>query len=126
MMAPWKFTLVLALELRLLIAAEPSWRKPGSCVTPTGTLCRTLEYETTGSDLYRIERYQLHETEAFGSDGSAMVRVAKQNFRLYFIASQSYDRARIVVPRKRQTFEVERTLKEFQELGGLWRFSEHC
>lgn len=124
-MALRRFLLLLVTVLHPLSAAEPSWRTPGSCVTPTGTLCRTLEYDTIGWGLFGIERYRLHETEAFGSDGSAMIRVAKQSFRFYFIASQSYDRARIVVPKKRQTFEVERTLKEFQELGGVWRFFEN-
>ena len=45
--------------------------------------------------------------------------------RFYVIPAESYDRARIIIPAKRQTLEIEHTLREFQDLGGLWRFNEN-
>jgi len=68
--------------------------------------------------------YQVHRTEAVGSDGPAMIRVARQNLSVYLIPTQRFDRTRIVLPTSGRTFEIAETLKEFRELGGLWRFSE--
>jgi len=48
----------------------------------------------------------------------------RQSFRFYVIPAEKYDRTRIIIPAKRQTFEIEHTLKEFQDLGGLWWFNE--
>jgi hypothetical protein len=75
--------------------------------------------------LYEFERYQIQETEAVGKDGSAMIHIARKSFALYAIPAKTYDRTRIVLPTGRKTFEVEGTLKEYQELGGLWSFFEH-
>ena len=114
----------------LMGAAEPPWRTPGACVTPTGTLCRTLEYESSGWanrswGFHAIERYRDRLTEAVRSDGTAMLLISHRSFRLYVVPSESYDRARIILPAKRETFEVEHSLKEYRKLGGLWWFSEY-
>ena len=53
-----------------------------------------------------------------------MIRESKRSFKFYVFPAEKYDRARIILPAKRQTIEIEHTLKEFQELGGLWWFSE--
>lgn len=107
----------------------PVWRTPGACLTRTGTLCRTLVYETSGWanrswGFHNIERYNIRETEAVRGDGTAMIRISRQDFRFYFVSAGSYDRTRIVLPTKRQTFEIERTVRAFRQLPGLWRFHE--
>ena len=129
-MVAWMFAYLVAASLPVPIAAERPWRTQGACLTPSGTLCRTLEYEANAWanrswGFHAIERYQLHEKEAFGSDGSAMIRLSRQDFRFYLLAIERYNRTRIVLPTKGQTFEVESTLKQFQQLGGTWTFYEH-
>ena len=111
-------------------AAEPPWKTTGACLTPSGTLCRTLEYDMSGWvnqswGVHGILRYRVHRVEAAAVDGTAMIRESKQSFRFYLIPAEHYDRARIIIPAKGQTFEIEHTLKEFQDLGGLWSFNEH-
>jgi hypothetical protein len=111
----------------MLNAAEPPWKKPGACLTPTGTLCRTLVYETSGWTnrswgFHAIERYRQRETEAIGSDGNAMIRVSCQGFKYYVVPSGNYDRTRIIPPARQQTFEIEHTLRRSRKLPGLWRF----
>lgn len=120
---------VLVLALALLNAGEPAWRTPGACVTPTGTLCRTLVYESSGWanrswGFQDIDRYSDQITEAVRSDGAAMLRISHHGFKYYVFPSESYDRARIILPAERQTFEVEHSLRELRELGGVWRFNE--
>jgi hypothetical protein len=110
-------------------ATEPPWKITGACLTPSGTLCRTLEFDVSGWvnqswGVQGILRYRIHRIEAVAGDGSAMIRESKQSFRFYLIPAENYDRARIVIPVKRQTLEIEHTLKEFQNLEGLWRFNE--
>lgn len=122
--------LVVVSAYVLLGAAQPSWRAPGACLTPTGTSCRTLEYESSGWTnrgwgFFAIERYSDRETEAVGSDGATMLRIFHRSFRFFVVPSVSYDRTRIVLPAKLQTFEIEHSLKEYRELGGLWQFSEY-
>lgn len=113
----------------LLAGAEPPWRTPGACLTPTGTLCRTLVYERSGWSnrswgVHAVERYRDRLTEAVRGDGSAMLRVSHRSFRFYVVPYESYDRVRIVLPGTQRTFEIEHSLKEFRALGGVWRFSE--
>ena len=120
---------VLSLATALLNAAEPSWRTPGACTTPTGTLCRALAYESSGWanrswGFQNIDRYSDKITEAVRSDGAAMLRISHQGFRYYAFPSDSYDRARIILPVRHQTFDVEHSLKAYREMGGVWFFSE--
>jgi hypothetical protein len=122
--------IVLAATAALLNAGEPSWKTQGACVTPTGSLCRTLVYETSGWEnrgwgFYAIERYRDRITEAVRSDGAAMLRTSHESFRYFLFPAESYDRTRIVILPKRQTFEIDYSLKEVRNLGGLWQFSEY-
>src|ERR1700690_2914755 len=119
----WNRLLSLALLAGLLGGAEPPWRTPGACLTPTGSLCRTLVYEVSGSRNW-LDHYDDRLTEAVGRDGSAMLRLSHRSFKLYFMPDENYDRVRIVLPATVQTFEIEHSLKEFRELGGIWQFSE--
>ena len=111
-------------------ATEPPWKTTGACLTPGGTLCRTLEYDTTGWvnqgwGIHDVLRFRIHRIEAIADDGTAMIRESRQSYKYYVMPAEIYDRARIIIPPKRQTVEIEHTLKEFQDLRGLWRFNEH-
>jgi hypothetical protein len=121
---------VIAVATAVTHATEPPWQTAGVCLTPSGTLCRTLQYDTSGWvnqswGVHAILRYRVHEIEAVARDGTAMMRTSKQSFRFYLLPGENYDRARIVIPAKHQTFEIEHTQREFQDLGGVWSFNEH-
>jgi hypothetical protein len=45
-------------------------------------------------------------------------------FQSYLVRAESCDRTRIVLPAKRRTFAIERAMKGFRELPGLWRIWE--
>jgi hypothetical protein len=79
--------------------------------------------EVSGSRNW-LDHYDDRLTEAVGRDGSAMLRLSHRSFKLYFMPDENYDRVRIVLPATVQTFEIEHSLKEFRELGGMWQFSE--
>src|ERR1700690_1123578 len=85
----------------LLGAAGAPWQTPGACLTPTGTLCRTLQYQASGWvnrswGVHAIERFKTIETEALRSDGATAVRISRQSFRSYVVRSERDDRARMV------------------------------
>jgi hypothetical protein len=113
----------------LLSSANPPWKTPGVCLTPSSTLCRTLVYESSGWanqgwGFFRINRYRGLETEAVSQDGTAMLRSTGRDYDWYFSPSSVHDRARIVLPKQLRTVELEHDLKKRRELGGVWRFSE--
>ena len=119
-------TAVLALNA----AAQPSWKRPGACMTPQGTLCRTLVYESSGWansgwGFHNIDRYEDRMIEAVRSDGSALLRITHRRYKHYLIASERYDRTRVVLPANTQTYEIDHSRKEVRDLGGVWRFSEY-
>jgi hypothetical protein len=120
---------LIILAAAQLGAAGPSWKTPGACTTPAGTLCRTLVYERTGWEnrgwgFHAIERYREQITEAVRRDGTAVLRISHQGFKYFFVPEENYDRMRVVIPARRETFEVDHTLKEFRDLGGVWDFFE--
>jgi hypothetical protein len=105
-------------------ATDPPWKTPLACLTPSGTLCRTLEYDASGWvnqswGIHAVLRYRIHRTEALARDGTALIRESRHSFKFYVIPAEKYDRARVIIPAKRQTFEIEHTLREFQDLGGV-------
>jgi hypothetical protein len=63
-------------------------------------------------------------TEAIRSDGAALLRVVHRSFKYHLIPSESFDRTRVILPSKGQTFEIERSRKEVHDLGGVWSFFE--
>jgi hypothetical protein len=126
----WKHASIVITAIALLRGAEPRWLAPGTCITPTRTLCRTFIYESSGWanrswGFHAIDRYQDRLTEAVRSDGTAMLRVSHRSFKFLVVPSVSYDRTRVIFPAKHQTFEFEHSLKEVREMGGLWRFAEY-
>jgi hypothetical protein len=64
-------------------------------------------------------------TEAVRSDGAALLRVTHRSYKHYFIPSEKYDRTRVVLPAKSQTYEIDHARKEVRDLRGVWRFSEY-
>ena len=123
-----RFALIVVLSLTA--AAQPSWQEAGACVTPQGSLCRTLVYESSGWanrswGFHAVERYTERITEAAGSSGATLLRIVHRSFNYYFIPSESYDRTRIVIPAQRQTLEVDRGRREVRDLGGVWSFAEY-
>lgn len=113
----------------LVSAAEPRWRTPGACITPAGTLCRTLVYESSGWanrgwGFHAIEWFHERSTTAVRSDGATVLRIAHQGFKYWLIGSEHYDRSRIVLPAQQRTIEIEHSRKEFREMGGVWSFVE--
>jgi hypothetical protein len=109
--------------------AQPSWRRAGVCITPAGTLCRTLVYEHIGWKnrswgFHAIDRYTDRMVEAVRSDGSALLRISHRSFKFYLIPEENYDRARVILPSMGRTVEVERSQKEVHDLGGVWSFDE--
>src|SRR5206468_1992359 len=77
---------------------EKPWSKAGACVTPGGSLCRSLEFETTGWvnqswGFHGILRYRIHRIEAVARDGTAMIREARQGFKYLMVTVENYDGA---------------------------------
>jgi hypothetical protein len=121
---------VVAMGLSLTLGAQQSWRTPGACLTPNGTPCRTLTFESSGWEnrswgFHAVDRYADRTIAAVRSDGSALLRIAHRGFKYHLIPSGSYDRTRVVLPAKRETFEIEHSLKETRELGGVWSFADY-
>ena len=74
----WRVGFFLVLTT-LLSGAELLWKTPGACLTPSGTPCRTLLYESSGWanqgwGFFNVARYRGLETEAVSRDGTAMLR----------------------------------------------------
>jgi len=121
--------LILLISATLVATAQPYWRTSGACITPAGTLCRTLVYERSGLinhswGIHAIERYRDQVTEAVSSNGTALLREVHRSFKFYFLPFESYDRTRIVIPFETRTLEIDRDRQQVREMGGLWRFSE--
>ncbi len=102
-------------------AVEPPWRKPGACLTPKGDPCRTLIYIDYGG-WNGNDRSDSRYTEAVRSDGASMLRLFHKALNADSIPSQYFDRARLIFPTKRETFEVEHSVKQWRRLPGLWWF----
>jgi hypothetical protein len=77
-----------------------------------------------GWAFYAVDRYSERITEAVARDGSSLLHIARGEFKYHIIPSGGYNRSRIILPAKRQTFEVEHSRKQYREMGGLWFFSE--
>src|SRR5437762_2304947 len=104
------FLLIAVLSLN--VAAQPSWRLAGACVTPDGTLCRTLVYESSGWvnsgwGFHAVDRYADRTTAAVRSDGAALLRIVHRGFKYHVVPSGNYDRTRIVFPGQQRTIEIE-------------------
>src|SRR5262249_14528507 len=95
----------------------------------SGTLCRTLVYDRSGWTkwgwgFHAVDRYSERQTEAVARDGSSLLHIARGEFKYQIIPSGGYNRSRVIVPTKRQTFELEHSRKQYRDLGGVWSFTE--
>ena len=118
------FCMLILIEFALLLpvsAAEPPWRKAGACLTPKGDPCRTLIYIDYDGWNWN-DRSDNRYTEAVRSDGASMLRLFHKALNADSIPSQHFDRARLIFPAKRETLEVEHSVKQWRRLPGLWWF----
>ena len=120
---------VVTAMIAAMNTAGLAWEAPGACLTPSGAPCRTLVYESSGWvnrswGIHAVERYRDEYTEAVQRDGTAMLRMSHRSFRFYVFPTGNYDRARIVFPLQRRTVELEHSLRERREMGGVWWFLE--
>ena len=122
-------SLLVLSSIAPLCIAQLSWKTPGVCISPTGTLCRTLVYEESGWanrswGFHAVDRYTDRITEAVRSDGAALLRIAHRSFKFYLISSESFDRSRVILHLERRTVEIEHSVKEVRDMGGVWSFNE--
>ncbi len=72
-----------------------------------------------------VDRYVDRITEAVGSGGRTLLRIAHRSFRYHFLPAESYDRTRVFLPAEGRTWEIERTRNEVRDLAGVWTFAEY-
>jgi len=99
----------------LTFAADPPWSKLGTCFTPQGTLCRTIEYQGTTWAVpgYGFKRLAGREVYAFRSDGATYESHFAQRFQYYIVVQPWLDQKRFVVPKIQQTTDLYGDTKEY-------------
>lgn len=104
----------------LAFATDPPWSKLGTCFTPQGTLCRTIEYEgaTWAAPGYGFNRVTGKEVYAFRSDGAMYESHFGRRFRYYLIPQPWVDRKWFVLPVSQQTTDLYDDSKEYAVKSG--------
>jgi hypothetical protein len=104
----------------LALAADLPWSKMGTCFTPQGTLCRTIEYEVTTWAFpgYGFNRLTGREVFAYRSDGAMYESHFGQRFRYFLIPQPWVDRTWFVLPASQQTTDLYSDSKEYVVRSG--------
>jgi hypothetical protein len=105
-------------------AASPPWNVPGACLTPQGTLCRTIRWEYTGWEnrswgFHAIERQNGSNTLAYRRDGAALERHTSRSFKNYVIPLASWDISKIKLPAQHETIEIDHTARSYDTHPGV-------
>lgn len=111
----------VALSLSLLYGVQSKLASSSSCVTPQGTLCRTISWEYSSWEnqswgIHAVARRTGRVTLAFRSDGARFERFTGRSFRNYLIPNEVWDKAKIVLVRENQTIEMDDSRREYQVL----------
>lgn len=121
----WCCTLVFLLILALTVpAVGPSLKTDAVCVTPQGTLCRTIRWEASGWaneswGFHAISRWSGSAVMACRADGAIMERYSQRIYRNYFVLDIKYDRGLIRFPVEMRTTEVDHEAEEFSSRSGV-------
>ncbi len=116
---------VFTLFTTLLISAAAQPKIVSSaCVTPQGTLCRTVRWEGSGWEnrswgFHAIERWRGNTTLAYRRDGAWFERNARQSFRNYVVPAGSWDLAEIKFPAQNKTIRIDHTAREYEIRSGV-------
>src|ERR1035437_6812887 len=97
---------------------DPPLNVAGACLTPQGTLCRTIRWEDSGWEnvswgFHALRRWSGGAVLAYRRDGAILERYNQRNLRNYFIADGEWDRAQIKFPLERRTIEVDHFSHEY-------------
>lgn len=104
-------------------AAGQSKPAPGACLTPQGTLCRTIRWEASGWEnqgwgFFAVERAHGSTTLSYQRDGAVLERNTGGAFKNYVIPTWSVDLAEIVLPSQNETIKIDYIAKEYEVRSG--------
>jgi len=122
----WCFTIVFPLILALTLPAiDPSSKADTVCVTPQGTLCRTIRWEQSGWEnlswgFHAIWRWSGSTVMACREDGAIMERYSQRNYRNYLVLDSRWDRQFIKLVPEQRTIEVDHYAREYESRERVW------
>jgi hypothetical protein len=117
--------LLFSLSTALVISpADQPRSASGTCVTPQGTLCRTIRSEGSGWEnrswgFHAVERWHGSTTLSYRRDGAWLERNARQSFKNYVVPAGSWDLAKIKLPGQNETIEIDHTAREYEIRSGV-------
>jgi|SRR5579872_4284764 len=116
--------LALYTALAVAAAADPPINVANSCLTPQGTLCRTIRWEYTGWEnqswgFHAVKRWTGSQTLSYRRDGSTSERDIQQTFRNYVIPSGGWDIANIRLLGQGETIEIDNAARKYEVRSGV-------
>jgi hypothetical protein len=107
-----------------LIGADRPAAASDPCLTPQGTLCRTIRWEGSGWEnrswgFHAIERWRGSTTLSYRRDGAWIERNARRTFRNYVVSTARWDVTQIKVPDRKETIELDNASHEFEIRPGV-------
>ena len=97
-------------SILLAQAANPPWNLPGACMTPQGTVCRTVRWEyatwAAGSWFLALQRGNGSHTLAYRRDGASLDWATSRFFRNYLTPVENGDVSIITLPVQHQTISI--------------------
>jgi hypothetical protein len=105
-------------------AADPPWKTVGACLTPQGTLCRTLKLKSTGWEnvswgFHAVRRWSGSAVLAYSRNGPIMEQHTQQNYRNWIVRDTQWDHVQIKFPLEQRTIEIDHSSKEYQVRSGV-------
>jgi hypothetical protein len=104
--------------------AGQSRRAAGACLTPQGTLCRTIRWEEGGWEnqgwgFFAVERAHGSTTLSYRRDGAVLERNTGGAFKNYVVPTWSVDLAEIKIPSQNETIKIDYIAKEYEIRSGV-------